>query len=133
MNQSQVHEIEMYEATNNYLDRYSNLWSPIPIIGNYKNYLSIIIANIRQFANIVEEEPKMNGELRTLKMQLADKMDLLDDIMETYALDIDDRKLFEQSANTHSDYIKLPSNKFELKVRQVIALLERHVAEMADY
>ncbi|MEP5613514.1 MAG: hypothetical protein ABJP45_14780 [Cyclobacteriaceae bacterium] len=133
MNQTQASQIEMYEATNEYLDRHSNLWSSIPIIGNYKNYLSIIISNIRQITSIPKEEPRMNGELRTLKMQLADKMDMLDDVMETYALDIDDKKLFEQSANTHSDYIKLPSDKFELKVRQVIALLERHVAEMADY
>jgi len=133
MNQPQAGKVEMYEATNEYLDWYSNLWSPIPIIGNYKNYLSLIIANIHQLTNMPAAEPTMNGELRTLKMQLADKMDLLDDVMETYALDIGDKKLYEQSANSHSDYIKLPNDKFELKVRQVIALLERHVAEMADY
>lgn len=133
MKESQANEIEMYQATNEYLSRHSSVWSSIPVIGNYKNHLSIVIRHIYHFRRERVDEPKMNGALRTLKMQLAEKMDLLDDVMETYAVDIGDKKLSEQSANSHSDYIKLANVPFEQKVRQVIALLERHVAEMADY
>lgn len=129
----QASEIEMYSATNEYLDRNSNVWSAIPIIGNYKNYLTIIIEHIQQFSGVTNQGSNVKSELRTLKMQLADKMDLLDDVMETYAYDIGDERLFTQSANTHADYVKLPNDSFASKVCQVISLLERHVAEMADY
>ena len=134
MNQVQISKLEMYEATNDYLNKHPDIWYSVPIIGNYKNQLSIIITHIRAFAsNSIKPHPKMNGVLRTLKLQVADKMDILDDVMESYATDIDDEKLRKLSANTHSDYISLQGEQFELKVRQVIKLLERHVAEMSDY
>ncbi len=124
----------MFEATNHYLNTHSEVWSPIPIIGNYKNHLSMIIFNIRKLIHAKpSRDSRSNGALRTLKLQLADKMDLLDDVMEAYASDIGDERLRRQSANSHSDYIQLPSDNFENKVRQVIALLEKHVSEMTDY
>lgn len=130
MNQEQVHELEMFEAINDYLNKHADIWSTVPIIGNYKNQLSIIISHIHKFTS---NSTKPNGALRTLKLQLADKMDILDDVMEAYATDIGDEKLRVLSANSHADYVSLSTDKFELKVRQVIALLERHVAEMSDY
>ena len=134
MTQTQINEIKMYEAINDYLNRYPEVWASVKVIGNYKNQLWMIVLQILKLGGEnISNKHKVKGAVQTLKMQLADKLDLLDDIMETYASDIGDKKLQKLSTNSHADYISLPNDRFEKKVRLVIGLLEKHVAEMSDY
>lgn len=134
MNQAQINRLEMYQTTNDYLDAQNAVWSAIPIVGNYKNQLFDIIANIKTAAaNQADAQVFIGKSLTALKKTIATKMDMLDDILEAYALDTDNAELAQQAANSTTDYFSLPNEEFEIKVQQVITLLEANLANTADY
>ena len=134
MTQEQINRLEMYQTTNDYLDAQNAVWSAIPIVGNYKNKFFDIIASIKTAsAEQADAQIFIGKSLTALKKTIAIKMDMLDDIMEAYAIDTDNPELAQQSANSTTDYFSLPNEDFEIKVKQVITLLEANLASMADY
>ncbi len=134
MNQKQINKLEMFQSTNEFLDDNTAVWSAIPVVSGYKNQLAQAIIDIRESAQSQEAaQVYIGGSLRHLKKQVADKMDILDDILEAYAEDIEDEELRVQAANSSTDYFRLPNEDFETKTKNVIALLETHTDGMADY
>ena len=134
MNQRQINKVEMMETTNNYLDANTAIWSAIPIITSYKNRLSHVIDELKTAAQDQDAAQVFIGSnLQTLKITIAEKMDILDDILEAYADDNGNTELLAQAENSKTDYIRLTNEAFETKVKNVISLLESNVAEMADY
>jgi len=134
MNQQQINRLEMYRATNDYLDAQNALWSAIPIIGTYKNQLSALIAGIEEAASSQAGAQVFIGKsVAALKKLMAEKLDLLDDILEAYAADVGNAELEQQASNSKTDYLSLPNEDFEIKSKQMIALLEQHMEAMADY
>lgn len=134
MTRDQINTFEMMEATNGYLDREAAVWSSIPIVNTYKTTLAEAIAGIGQAAQNQEGARVFVGSaVRNLKQVIATKMDILDDTLEAYASDIEDSELQQQAQNAYSDYFRLSHEEFEVKTRNVIALLDAHVAAMADY
>ncbi|WP_420576742.1 hypothetical protein [Ekhidna sp.] len=134
MNQRQINKAEMMETTNNYLDANTAIWSAIPIVTTYKNQLSQTIDDLKTAAQAQDAAQVFIGSnLQTLKVTIAEKMDILDDILEAYADDNGNAELLAQAENSKTDYIRLTNEAFETKVKNVIGLLESNVAEMADY
>jgi len=134
MDQRQINKLEMMESTNKYLDSTTGVWSAIPIVTNYKIRLSTAIDALKSAAQ-EQEAAKVfiGGSLQDLKITIAEKMDILDDILEAYAEDTENAELQAQADNSKTDYIRLPNEDFESKVKNVISLLEANVSEMADY
>ncbi|WP_420578493.1 hypothetical protein [Ekhidna sp.] len=134
MRQSQINRLEMMQDTNTYLDANTAIWSAIPILTTYKSELSQIIDDIRQSAQDQEAaQVFISKSTRELKLTIAEKMDILDDILEAYAADTGNSELEAKANNSKSDYWQLPNEDFETKVKNVIDLLEANVADMADY
>lgn len=134
MKQEQINRLEMYQTTNDYLDAQNAVWSAIPIIGKYKNELTDLVTAIKTAAADQADAQVFVGKtIAGFKRQIATKMDMLDDIMEAYALDVENAELAQQAANSTTSYFSLPYEDFEIKVRQVIGLLETHLGAMADY
>ena len=134
MNQDQINRLEMYQTTLDYLDAHNAVWNAVPIIGKYKNALSTINTSIKTAAAEQADARVFIGKsLSALKKTIAAKMDILDDMLEAYAVDTDNAELTERANNAKSDYFRLPNEDFEIKVKQVIGLLETHLAAMADY
>ncbi len=134
MNQQQINRLEMMQTTNGYLDSNSAIWSSIPIVPTYKNQLTQAIDGIRNAASDQDKAQVFIGTtLQQLKVQVAEKMDILDDVLEAYADDTEDAELLTKAKNSKSDYLRLTHEDFETKTRNVIDLLEVHVANMADY
>lgn len=134
MRQVQINRLEMFSATNDYLDSHNAIWSAIPILGNYKNELSIRIIAIKEAALAQDAAQVFIGKsIRDNKAQIAEKMDALDDILEAYADDTGNAELRTQAANNYSDYLRLPHEEFEVKVQNIISLLETHTPDTADY
>ena len=134
MRQNQINRLEMYQATNDYLDAQNAVWSAIPIIGNYKNQLSGIITSVKDAAaDQADAQIFIGKSINALKRQIASKLDMLDDILEAYALDNDNAELAQQASNSTTDYYSLSHEDFEIKAKQVVGLLETHLAAMADY
>ncbi len=134
MKQKDINKLEMFVATNDYLDTHTEVWNTIPVIGGYKNQLSEYITSIKASA-LDQDKAKiyLGSNLRNLKKQISQKMDLLDDTLEAYAEDTENEELRLQAANSHTDYFRVPNEEFELKVKNVIALMEEHVEAMTDY
>ncbi|SMD32753.1 hypothetical protein SAMN04488029_1104 [Reichenbachiella faecimaris] len=134
MTREQINRLEMAQATNAYLDANAAVWSAIPIISNYKTTLIQAIQGIQE-ASLKQESSQVfiSASLRELKQQIAQKMDILDDILEAYAADTENAELLSKSSNSASDYFRLANEDFEIKTKNVIDLLDGHVAEMADY
>ncbi len=134
MQQSQINRLEMFEATNLYLDHNAAIWNAIPILTKYKTALNQVIEGIKQ--NALDQDSAqitIGGSIRELKQVIADKMDILDDSLEAYADDMNDSELLAQASNSKSDYFRLSHEEFETKTKNVIGLLEKNVDAMADY
>ena len=134
MNQDQINRLEMYQTTLDYLDAHNAVWNAVPIIGKYKNALSAINTSIKTAASEQADAQVFIGKsLSALKKTIAAKMDILDDMLEAYAVDTDNAELTERASNAKSDYFRLSNEDFEIKVKQVIGLLETNLEAMADY
>jgi len=134
MEQTQINQLEMYEATNSYLDTQAATWSPIPVISNYKTTLVNVIQSIESSAQDQESaQVFISGSLRQLKRLIALKMDILDDTLEAYADDTENMDLLQQAANSMSDYNQLSHEDFEVKTKNMIDLISSHIPDMANY
>ncbi|WP_436514696.1 hypothetical protein [Ekhidna sp. To15] len=134
MNKRQIKKLEMMRSTNGYLDGTSATWNAIPIASNYKTGLAQIIHQIRTSAEDQEAaQVFIGGTLLDTKQRIAEKLDILDDVLEAYAEDTENPELLVQSSNSKSDYLRLANEEFETKASHVIDLLESHVTNMADY
>lgn len=134
MNQKQINRLEMMRSTNTYLDATSGAWSAIPIASAYKTGLALVIDQIRTSASDQESAKVFIGtSLMTTKRLIAEKMDILDDVLEAYAEDTENSELLVKASNSKSDYLRLPNEDFETMTSNVIDLLEDHVDDMADY
>ncbi len=124
----------MMHSTNLYLDSNSQVWSAIPIIPAYKNQLSQAIEGIRLAATDQHAARVFIGaSLHELKVRVAEKMDIMDDVLEAYADDTENVELITRVGNSKSEYLRLPHEDFETKTKNIIDLLEEHVGDMADY
>ncbi len=134
MNKRQIKKLEMMRSTNTYLDSTTATWSAIPIASSYKTGLANIIDQIRSSAEDQEAaQVFIGGTLLDIKQRIAEKLDILDDVLEAYAEDTENAELLAQASNSKSDYLRLTNEEFETKASNVIDLLESHVANMADY
>lgn len=134
MNKRQIKKIEMMRSTNAYLDGTAATWNAIPIASTYKTALAQVIDQIRTSAGDQESAQVFIGStLNEIKQRIAEKLDILDDVLEAYAEDTANAELMVQASNSKSDYLRLPNEDFETKASHVIDLLEGNVANMADY
>ncbi len=134
MNRDQINRLEMFQATNTYLDAQVEVWTAIPIVSTYKTALVTLIQEIESTS--LEQDAAqvfIGSSLRALKRQIALKMDILDDTLEAYAEDTENAELLAQASNTVTDYFSLTNEDFEIKTKNMIDLLDASVAEMADY
>lgn len=134
MNQKQINQLEMFQSTDDYLNANTAIWSSIPIITQYKNQVSQVVDAIRTSAQDQEAaQVFIGGSLLQVKHLIAEKMDILDDVLEAYADDNEDAELLSKASNSKTDYLRLPHGDFEVKTKNVIDLLETYVDQMQDY
>ncbi|MEP2024666.1 hypothetical protein [Reichenbachiella sp.] len=134
MNQRQINHLEMFQTTNDYLEKQAAVWNAIPIIGNYKNQLNTTQLAIKQIAaDQADAQVHIGKSVMGFKKTIAEKMDYLDDLLEAYGEDVGNAELVSQAHNSKTDYVALPYENFETKVKQVIGLLAANLNDMTDY
>ncbi|MGL1886761.1 MAG: hypothetical protein OCD76_09615 [Reichenbachiella sp.] len=134
MNQKQINRLEMYQDSNIYLDLNTGVWSVIPIAATYKTQLSDIIDQLKTTAQQQDAVQVFLGKsLRQSKQALAQKMDILDDVLEAYAADTDNSQLLVQAVNSTTDYFRLTHEDFEIKTKNMLDLLTTEVDKLSDY
>lgn len=134
MTENQTQRLRMYASTIEFLNQHTALWSATPIVSVYKQMVSLIIEGINDTVNLLDASKSYSAEnIDELKTLIAEKMDVLDDMLEAYAEDIGNDQLLEEASNSKSDYFKLANNPFQEKVKKLIGLLENHAPNMKDY
>lgn len=127
-------KLEMLLATEDILNQHTTVWASIPKITESKNTLSQWIMSIKDSAlDQGAVEVLLSKSLRSMKKDISEKLDMLDDILEAYAEDTSNLKLIEQASNTMNDYFRLSNEEFEAKAKMVMRLLEDYLPYLADY
>jgi len=117
-----------------YLDSHKEIWISVPIINTYRNHLAEAIDSLKEELSDSSEKLDFgNGTLQQLRITIAEKMDVLDDILEAYAEDIADKQLLDEAKNSKSDYLRLTNDGFERKVNEVFRLLKSHQQALVEY
>lgn len=135
MNQSQMNRKHMVEATLSFLDQKSALWQSIAKIGEVKNKLSEVNIAIDEAAGEQQQAQVNVGKIKTdLKRIICEKADILNDIVEVYALMNGDEKLAQTMAGSASDLFKMKNDDMLRHVKQVIgSATENQEALTAEY
>ncbi len=134
MNNERISQMETLQTVKSYLETNKNLWEYVPIIVTYVDHLVEVIDSLNELTKNTNELPNLSGAtLQQLRITIAEKMDILDDILESYAEDTQNEKLLSEADNSKSDYLRLTNDGFERKVTSVLKLLEAHLEEMKPY
>lgn len=134
MNQKQMNRAEMLATTRAYLDANTSVWSSIPVINTIKTQLDDILQSISEHQEAKEASQVFLGSNKTaLKKAVAEKADILNDVLATYAA-IEGNATLEQKADrSYSELYRLPNQEFVVVIKETIKLLEEHIEAMADY
>ncbi|MGQ1889229.1 hypothetical protein ACT29H_02180 [Thermophagus sp. OGC60D27] len=121
MKTSQINKKNMLESVNTYLDEHAEKWQGIGRLVAAKTQLSQNIAAINSAAQAQAEAQVTYGKTKqALKKAIATKADILNDVIEAYALTEGDNELARQMGDSKSDLYRLPYNDFFIKVRSII-------------
>lgn len=134
MNQKQMNRAEMIATTRAYLDANTSVWSSIPVINTIKTQLDDVLQSISEHQEAKEASQVFLGSNKTaLKKAVAEKADILNDVLATYAA-IEGNATLEQKADrSYSELYRLPNQEFVVVIKETIKLLEEHIEAMADY
>ena len=134
MNQKQMNRAEMLATTRAYLDANTSVWSSIPVINTMKTQLDDVLQSISEHQEAKEASQVFLGSNKTaLKKAVAEKADILNDVLATYAA-IEGNATLEQKADrSYSDLYRLPNQEFVVVIKETIQLLEEHIEAMVDY
>ena len=129
-----MNRAEMLATTRAYLDANTSVWSPIPVINTIKTQLDDVLQSISEHQEAKEASQVFLGSNKTaLKKAVAEKADILNDVLATYAA-IEGNATLEQKADrSYSELYRLPNQEFVVVIKETIKLLEEHIEAMADY
>jgi len=134
MLEEQQNVYDKLATTLSYLDSNQDIWSSVPIVKTYRDHLADSVNDLKE--ELSEQPEKLNfgsGTLHQLRITIAEKMDILDDILEAYAEDVADKSLLEVAKNSKTDYLRLTNDGFERKVVNVLKLLEDFQDTLRNY
>ncbi|MGQ1889979.1 hypothetical protein ACT29H_06015 [Thermophagus sp. OGC60D27] len=121
MNTIQTNHLNMFEAVNGYLDQNAAKWQSISRLAAAKAELSQLITTIRAASEAQASAQVSYGKTKlALKKDIAAKADILNDVIEAYALIEGDDELARQMSDTQTDLFRLPYNDFYIKVEAII-------------
>ena len=128
MTKNQTNRKEMQDDVLSYLDSNIQKWNSIPIVSIIKNEL-LGINNAVEAAQQDQAGAKvfLGKNKAQLKRIIAEKADILNDQVETYALITGNLALEAKMSASMSDLVKLNNNQFVLKVQEVVVESENHL------
>lgn len=135
MTRNQTNRKEMQEDVINYLNTSASKWSGIPIIGNIKNELNEVNAGIdNRLKKQTESRVFMGKNKAQLKRVMAEKADILNDQVETYASINGDLALEARMRASMSDLVNLKNEQFVVKIQEVVTEVENYLEPLsAEY
>lgn len=121
MDQSKMNRKHMIEATVTYLDGNATTWQSVAKIGEVKNTLENINRAIDDAAEQQADSKVTIGKSKlVLKRKICEKADIVNDIVEVYAVINNDNNLAEKMAASASDLFKMKNDDMLRRVKQII-------------
>ena len=134
MTEKEQPAFEQLTTTLSYLDSHHDIWESVPIVQTYRDHLADSIHSLNEELTEQPDKPDFgSGTLHQLRISIAEKMDILDDILEAYAEDKEDNNLLDVAKNSKTDYLRLTNDGFERKVVNVMKLLEEYQDPLRNY
>lgn len=126
MNQRQMNNKHMMEATLSYLDQNSAVWQSIAKIGEVKNRLGVVNLAIDEAAELQDQSAVSIGKSKlALKYIMCEKADIVNDVVEVYAIMEGNNTLADKMADTASDLFKMKNDDMVRRVKMIIAKAEK--------
>lgn len=127
MNQNQIDRKHMLDNTLSYLDTNTSVWSSIAKIGEVKNMLGQYSLAIDAAAMQQEQSQVTAGKIKLeLKRTIADKADVVNDLIEVYALMNGDEILAGKMADSASDLYRMKYDDMQRRVKIIIDSATEH-------
>ncbi len=134
MDQRQINRLEMYQAVQNYLDNYTDVWNGVPVLVTFKNQFDEQLIKIRENQDSQEAAKTYLGMNKvTQKRFVSEKADILNDALEAYAAVEEKVELEQKAAKSFSDLYRLRNQDFIVIINETILLLEEHLNSLQDY
>ena len=135
MNQRQMNSKHMLDVSLSYLNEKSAIWQSIAKIGEVKNQLDAISLAIDDAAEEQEKSQVTIGKIKLkLKHTICEKADILNDVIQVFALMNNKPKLADKMSDSASDLLKMKNEDMLRRVKQIIsAAIENQDLLTADY
>lgn len=135
MDANQKNRKEMYDNVLNYLDSHSSTWSVIPIAAQIKVKFTGYISQINQLNTEKNQNDIVMGKNKSaLKRVIAEKADILNDQVETFADITGDLALQAKMKASMSDFLRLKNIDLIENVSEVIVAFEANAETLtSDY
>jgi uncharacterized membrane-anchored protein YhcB (DUF1043 family) len=119
---------EMHDDVLLFLDSNSDKYSAIPAIGKAKNLLTEINQKI-EIAQVEQEKSKVNmGKTKKqVKKLIAEKADILNDILEDYAGVINNSELAQRMDASATDLFSIDNQTFALRIKEIIDEVTKYI------
>ena len=121
MNYDQVNRKNMLDAVNTYMDENVSKWQSIARLVSAKTELNqkLMAIDVAQAAQ-AEAQVTIGKSKLALKKAIAAKADVLNDLVEAYALIDGEDELARQMSDSQSDLYRLPYDEFFIQVKAII-------------
>ncbi|SHE83747.1 hypothetical protein SAMN05444274_102532 [Mariniphaga anaerophila] len=133
MNLSQSNRKHMVEATLAFLNENAAKWQSIAKIGEVVNKLNDVNLAIDAAAGEQLEAKVYVGAIKVaLKRTICEKADIVNDIVEVFAIMNGDKKLAQTMADSASDLFKLKNSDMLRRVKQIIDVAIQNQTPLVD-
>ncbi|MDX2303653.1 MAG: hypothetical protein NW226_12685 [Microscillaceae bacterium] len=134
MNKNQISRKEMQEAVATFLDTHAEIWNTIPKIAEFKNKLDELNTQIEETFTAQQNAQVFLGKSKTqLKQVIAQKADMINDVVEAYAALQGDTILEQKMADSASMLYKLRNQDFMFRIKEIIQEADKHLEALKDF
>lgn len=128
MDKRKINKKEMFDIVVTYLNGKSAVWSPIPKVGEFLNEFKAVVAQINTVQYAQQQAQVFLGKTKKqIKSVVAEKADILNDIVEAFALVTGNDKLRLQMSANFSDLNRLRNADFIPAVKAIIEAVEENI------
>lgn len=121
MNKRQINQKEMMVSVLCFMDDNATKWSAIPMVVTCKTEFTDLLTQIDSAEAAQSEAKVFIGESRTtLKKNIAQKADMLNDLVECYASLNDMPELESRMSDSYTNLFTLKNEDFKVKVAEII-------------
>nr|WP_319999668.1 hypothetical protein [uncultured Draconibacterium sp.] len=135
MDKRKINKKEMYDVVISYLNGKLSAWSSIPKVGEFLNQFTAVVAQIDTAQYAQQQAQVFLGKNKTqIKSMVAEKADILNDIVEAYALVTGNEKLRLQMSAGYSDLNRMRNADFIPAIKAIIQAVEDNIEVLtAEY